>query len=323
MRLAILGAGAVGRSVASLAGGEGHDVVALADSRGAVIADEGTPVDVEAAFARKDDGEPIGDDSVEAALGADYDVLVEATPTTLGDAEPGFSHVRAALERDRDVVLANKGPVAERFGELKELERESAGRVRFEATVAGAIPIIATVEDLGPDNVETVRGVLNGTANFVLSRMESAGLAYDHVLAEAQDLGVAEADPAFDVDGTDAALKCVILANVLRAARDEDAEPFTLDDAEVAGIRDVPRSALELAAEDGHTIRLIGEATPDSVRVGPRLVPSGGPLDVEGTRNVVEVGATHAGPLSLAGRGAGGHETASAILADIGRLGRN
>jgi len=120
---------------------------------------------------------------------------VEATPTTLGDAEPGFSHVRTALERDRHAVLANKGPVAERFGDLRALVADSAGDIRFEATVGGAIPAVSTVEDIEPGHVTAVRGVLNGTANFILTRMAAEGLDYDHVLAEAQDLGVAEADP--------------------------------------------------------------------------------------------------------------------------------
>jgi homoserine dehydrogenase len=134
------------------------------------------------------------------------------------------------------------------------------------------------------------------------------------VLAEAQDLGVAEADPSFDVEGTDAALKCVILANVLYDGG------HALADAAVEGIRDVPGSALDLAAEDGRTVRLIGEVTEGTIRVGPRLVPQGGTLAVTGTRNIVQLETAHAGRLNLSGRGAGGPETATAVLADVGRL---
>ncbi len=312
MRLAILGAGAVGRSVAELAGEYGHEVVAIADSSTATVDEVG--IDVSSVLASKDAGEGVGSGDPEAVFDSDYDVLIEATPTTLGDAEPGFSHVVRALEDDRHVVLANKGPVAERYEELRDLEAASAGSIRFEATVGGAIPVLSTIEDCTPESVTAVRGVLNGTANFILTRMAAEGLGYEHVLGEAQDLGVAEADPTFDVDGTDAALKFVILANVLSDGG------FSLEDAEVDGIQNVPGSALELAAEDGRTIRLIGEATREGVRVGPRLVPENGALAVTGTRNIVQIETRNAGSLHNSGRGAGGPETATAVLSDVGRL---
>ncbi|MBZ6494252.1 homoserine dehydrogenase [Natrinema longum] len=312
MKLAILGAGDVGRSVADLADEYGHEVVALADSTSATVDPGGIAVDD--VLERKVGGEPLGAGDPEDVFDTTYDVLVEATPTTLGDAEPGFTHVKRALEADRHVVLANKGPVAERYEDLRALEAESAGSIRFEATVGGAIPVLSTVEDCTPQAVTAVRGVLNGTANFILTRMAAEGLDYEHVLAEAQDLGVAEADPTFDVDGTDAALKFVILANVLADGG------FALEDATVKGIQDIPGSALDLAAEDGRTIRLIGEATRDGVRVGPRLVPENGALAVTGTRNIVQIETRNAGSLHSSGRGAGGPETATAVLSDVGRL---
>lgn len=312
MNLAVMGAGAVGRSVSELAGTMGHRVVAIADSTSAAVDPNG--IDHDAVFERKDTEGTVGSASHTDALDAAYNVLVEASPTTLGDAEPGFSHVQHALERDRHVVLANKGPVAERYEAVRDLEATSAGEVRFEATVAGAIPAIGTILDYGPSQITAVRGILNGTANFILSRMAAEGLGYEHVLAEAQDLGVAEADPTFDVDGTDAALKCVIVANLLNDGG------FTLDDAHVEGIVNVPGSALELAAEENRTVRLIGEATRESVEVGPRLVPLSGSLTVTGTQNIVQLETKHAGRLNLSGRGAGGPETATAILADINRL---
>lgn len=313
MRLAIVGAGAVGSSVATLASEYGHSVTALADSSGAVLDSEG--IDVKSALERKESEGTVGTDAPERALEGDYDVLVEATPTTLGDAEPGFGHVRRALEHDRHVVLANKGPVAQRYGDIRALQAESEGFVRFEATVGGAIPVLSTIEGFGEDHISAVRGVLNGTANFVLSRMEEEGLGYEHVLAEAQDLGVAEADPSFDVEGTDAALKCVIVANVLENDRE-----YTLEDATVEGIRDIPASALELAKEDGQTIRLIGEVADDTVRVGPRLIPENSAMAVTGTRNIVQFETRYAGSLYNSGRGAGGPETATAVFADIGHL---
>ncbi len=311
MKLAVVGAGDVGSAVVELAGEYGHDVVAVADSSSAVV--DGDGLDAEEVLSRKRSRGVVGSADVEAALDADYGVLVEATPTTLGDAEPGFSHLRRALERDRHVVLANKGPVAERYDDVRALEADSAGTVLFEATVGGAIPVLSSVADLD-GQVTAARGVLNGTANFILSRMAAEGLGYEHVLAEAQDLGVAEADPTFDVEGTDAALKCVILANVLYE------DTYALADASVEGIADLPGSALELAAEDGRTIRLIGEVTDEGVRVGPRLVPEHGTLAVSGTLNIVQLETEHAGRLNISGRGAGGPETAAAVLADVGRL---
>jgi homoserine dehydrogenase len=314
LRLAVIGVGAVGRSVVELASEYGHTVTAVADSSSSAVDPDG--LDAEVVFDRKEREGVVGPDDPADALAADYDVLVEATPTTLGDAEPGFSHVRAALERDRHAVLANKGPVAERYADLRALEAESAGTVQFEAAVGGAIPILSTIADFGPSQITAARGVLNGTANFILSRMAAEGLGYEHVLAEAQDLGVAEADPAFDVEGTDAALKFVILANVLN----QDDRVYSLADATVEGIRDIPVSTLDLAAEDGRTVRLIGEATADGVRVGPRLVPRHDALSVTGTRNIVQFETVNAGQLHLSGRGAGGPETATAILSDVGRL---
>ncbi|MFD1587784.1 homoserine dehydrogenase [Halorientalis brevis] len=314
MKVAVLGAGDVGRSVAELAGEYGHTVTALADSSTAVADPDG--IDVAAALDRKRDEGQVGPASPDAALDGEYDVLVEATPTTLDDAQPGFDHVRTALERDRHAVLANKGPVAERYDEVRELEVASEGSVRFEATVAGAIPVLSTVEDYGPGHISAARGIMNGTANFILTRMAAEGLGYEHVLAEAQDMGVAEADPTFDVEGIDAALKCVILANVLAQGE----RTYRLDDAEVEGITEVSGSALELAHEDGRTVRLIGEITGDTVRVGPRLVPEQSDLAVSGTTNIVQLETDNAGRLNLSGRGAGGPETATAVLSDVGRL---
>ncbi|MFK5603448.1 homoserine dehydrogenase [Haloferax volcanii] len=314
MRLCVLGAGAVGSAVVELAAEHGHVVTAFADSDSAVVDADG--IDADAVLSKKREDGVVGDADPESVFDADYDVLVEATPTTLGDAEPGFSHVERALADDRHVVLANKGPVAERYADVRALEADSEGTVRFGATVGGALPILSTIEDVGPSRVSAVYGVLNGTANFVLSRMAAEGLDYEHVLAEAQDLGVAEADPAFDVDGTDTALKGVIVANVLAEGETE----FTLDDAEVEGIQELSGGMLDLAQEDGQTIRLIVEVADGSVRVGPRLVSANGAVAPSGTENAVQIEADYCGRLGITGRGAGGPETASAVLTDVERL---
>ena len=313
MRVGVIGVGDVGSAVLELSTEYGHTVTAVADSKSATIEPEGVNVS-EVLSTKRTDG-VVGSDDPKEALEGPYDVLVECTPTTLDDAEPGFSHAGIALQRDRHVVLANKGPVAERYRDLKELEAESDGTVRFGATVGGAIPIISTIEDFGPDRVTSLRGVLNGTANFILSRMATEGLDYEHVLAETQDLGVAEADPSFDVNGIDAALKGVIIANVL-----EREENLSLADAEIEGIENLPGSMLDLAQKDGRTIRLIVEVTDGTVRVGPRLLPKNSDLAPVGTRNAVGIETESAGQLNLSGRGAGGVETARAVLSDIERF---
>jgi homoserine dehydrogenase len=312
MNLAVVGTGAVGQGVLELAEEYGHTVTAVADSSTAAV--DASGLDSQPVLERKRQKGTVGPATPADALDCSYDVLIEATPTTLGDAQPAFDHVRTALDHDRDVVLANKGPVAERYGDLRRCERESKGTVRFEATVGGAIPVFSTIDNIGADHITAVRGVVNGTANFILSRMTAEGLAYEHVLAEAQDIGVAEPDPTFDVEGTDAALKCAILANVLLGSE------WTLDDVEVMGIRDIPASALELAQQDGSTIRLIGEVDDSGVRVGPRLVDENGTLAVSGTQNIVQFETTHAGRLNISGRGAGGPETATAIMSDLREL---
>jgi homoserine dehydrogenase len=314
MRLAIVGAGSVGRAVLNQASQRGHSVVAIADSSAAAVDPDG--LDAAEILRRKAQEGQVGSAAPDTLFEAPYDVLVEATPTTLESAEPGFGHVERALSADRDVVLANKGPVAERYQDLQALVDGSAGRVRFEATVAGAIPVMATIAAYGPAQVSAVRGILNGTANFILTRMASESLAYDHVLAEAQELGVAEADPSFDVDGTDAALKCVIIANVLS----QGDQIHRLAEADITGIEAIPTSAHQAARDAGKTIRLVGEVGEDGVRVGPRLVPVDDPLAVTGTENIVRLELADAGPMHLAGRGAGGPETAAAVLADIDRL---
>lgn len=314
MRLAIIGAGRIGSGVAELAHEYGHEVTAMSDSRGAVIDPDG--IDITAALERKKQENVIGDQPVEDAIEGPYDVLVETTSTAIGDAEPAFSHIRTALERNRHVVLGNKGPMAERYRDIYELEHESSGSVRFEATVGGVMPVLSTLEEIGADRISGVRGVFSGFANFVLSRMAAEGLGYEHVLAEAQDLRSGEFDPTFDVEGIDTALSCTIVANVLG----QTDTAVTLDDVKVEGITEIPGSALNLAKEDGKTARLVGEVIGDEIRVGPRLVAESDALAVTGARTVVQLETRHAGQVNVSGGGDVPSEVATAILMDVSRI---
>lgn len=317
MKLAIIGAGAVGSTVARLADSYGHSVVALADSKSSVIDPSG--IDVSNSLEEKSTTGSFSGSNVEEAITADYECLIDTTPTTLDDVDTSFGYITTALERDRHVVLSNKGPVAQRYRELKEHEARSEGEVRFESTVGGSLPVISTIQDVGPQRVTRVRGVFNRLANFILSRMAKENLGYEHVLAEAQELGIAEVDPTFDVEGTDSGLTCAILANVLSPPDKE----FTIDDVNIEGITQIPGSALKLGKEDGKTVRLIGEVGTDQIEVTPQLVSQNSPLAVTGAQTVVGLDIQNAGPLNVLSSTTTNKEIATTILTDVNRISRS
>ena len=174
------------------------------------------------------------------------------------------------------------------------------------------MPIINLINDvLAGNNIISVEGILNGTCNYILTRMMDERAPYEQMLAEAQELGIAETDPTYDVEGIDAACKLVILANAIFGM---DA---TYKDVEVTGITKITPESLILAEDGGYVIKLICEVKKDLIRVAPKLVPKGHPLAVGGTLNVASVQTDLAGTVTITGRGAGSIETASAILSDI------
>lgn len=320
MRAALVGFGAVGRGFAdAVLSGTPVDVevVLVADSSSVVVDDEG--IDLHAVKERKDEEGVVGDgeDTLAALEDTDYDVLVEASSTTLGDAQPAFDYMTTAIEKGAHVVTSNKGPLAMRYGELMNAADDAGVEVRVEGAVGGAMPVVNTVqESLAGDTVVGARGILNGTCNFILTRMLEEGLTYEHVLGEAQDMGIAESDPTFDVEGIDTALKCVILSNVLFE------EERTLDDVDVTGITEVTPDALRLARDSGNVVKLVGEVSEDELVVAPRLVPVDDSLNVAGTLNVVSFDAELAGEITVTGKGAGSSETASALVSDLAAIAR-
>lgn len=320
MKVALVGFGAVGQGFVDVVLGGAPidvDVVLAADSKSVAVDQEG--LDLRELKERKQETGLVGEeaDVLEALGDVDYDALVEASPTTLGDAEPAYSYVQTAIERGADVVTSNKGPVAMRYDEVMEAARDAGVTVRMEGAVGGAMPVINTVrESLAGNRVREARGILNGTCNFILTRMLEESLTYEHVLGEAQDMGIAEADPTFDVEGIDTALKCVILANVLFDGG------RSLDDVSVTGITEVTPDSLRLARDSGHVVKLVGEVTEDELSVAPRLVPRGHALDIGGTLNVVSFSTELAGDVTVTGRGAGSSETASALVSDLVALRR-
>ena len=317
MRIAILGFGSVGQGVARalLAKDLNITVTGLADSKSGIIDAEG--IGLAAALDRKGNGTPCGNPGIspmDVVAKADYDVLVEVTPTNVETAEPALSHIRAALQRHKHVVTSNKGPIAIAYPELRALAEKNGVFLKYEATVCGAIPLIhALQEGLAGNTISRLYGVFNGTCNYILTRMAKDGLTYEQALAEARELGYAEADPTYDVEGIDAAIKLVILANTILDMQ------TTLDDVERTGITLLTPDALRLAEDQDCTIRLIGEIVPETgvLRVSPRLIPKDHPLVVEGTLNAVTVETDLAGDLTFIGRGAGSTETASAVIGDL------
>ncbi len=253
------------------------------------------------------------------ALIASADVVVEV----MGGLEPARTMILKAIEAGAGVVTANKALLAAHGPELYEAADAAGVDMYYEAAVAGAIPIVRPVrESLAGDHITRILGIVNGTTNYVLDEMTTKGLAYGDVVAEAQRLGYAEADPTADVEGFDAAAKAAILASLAFHQR------VSLDDVFREGISQVTKDDVAAAAESGHVIKLlaIAERAADgvAVRVHPALVPLAHPLaGVHGAFNAVFIEAEAAGELMFYGQGAGGAPTASAVLGDIVSVARH
>lgn len=259
------------------------------------------------------------DDPVDLARHDGIDLFVELIGGSEGVAKAA---VEAALGAGKPVVTANKALLAHSGMVLARMAEQRHATLAFEASVAGGIPIVKTLrEGLAGNQVERVQGILNGTCNYILTRMHDEGLTFDRCLADAQRLGYAEADPSFDVDGFDTAHKLAILVTL--------AFGVTLDPGRVLveGIRAVTPSDLAAAAELGCRIKLLGIAQRRDgmieARVHPTMVPQTSPLaQVGGVTNAVTVFADAVRELTLIGPGAGGEATASAVVADIADVAR-
>lgn len=242
---------------------------------------------------------------------ASYDILVEVSPTNVETGGAGLGNIVHALESGKDVITVNKGPLALKFRELISLARKNRCKFRFEGSVGGAMPIINLChENLRGENITSIRGIFNGTCNFILSKMDK-GQPFEQALKEAQQMGYAETDPTNDIEGYDSACKVAILANSVFGRN------VTFSDVKITGITGITEEAVSMAASRNMVIRLIGEVSETRLEVGPRLVPRGHPLSVGGTMNTAQILSDLAGPITVTGRGAGRLETASAILSDL------
>ncbi|HLE74987.1 MAG TPA: homoserine dehydrogenase, partial [Candidatus Bathyarchaeia archaeon] len=239
------------------------------------------------------------------------EVMVEATPTNVKNGEPGLSHIKNAFKTGKHVVTTNKGPLALAFPALTELADYNKVYLRFSGTVGGGTPVLELAKKcLLGDKIVAIRGILNGTTNYILTEMEEKHITFQQALDNAQKLGYAETDPSMDVDGIDTACKVVIMANWIMNKK------YTLKDVDVQGIRGVTLQALEKAAKKGNTIKLIGSVD-GNPKVAPTEISKHDPLCVSGVLNAVTFVSEFAGEETIIGRGAGGMETASAILRDL------
>lgn len=317
MKIAILGMGSVGRGLLEMIDGKdlGLTVTGIADSKSALMDRDGIHIE-EVLMAKRERGF-CGDKSLSATdvvERGDYDVLVEVTPTDASSGEPATGFMKTAISRGKHVVTSNKGPIALHFATLQTLARKHGVAIRYEATVGGAIPVMHTLQHgLAGNRVLAVYGILNGTSNFILTRMAAEGLTYEQALLEAREMGFAEADPTYDVKGIDAAIKLVILSNTIWKRN------VKLSDVNITGIDMLTNDALRLAEDQHCTIRLIAEAVPDKgiLRVAPRILPRTHPLVVENTLNAITIDTDMAGEITLIGKGAGSKETASACIGDL------
>jgi len=294
-RIGLLGHGTVGAAFESL----------LAERTGAVAATVGLRPELAGVLTRSQgDFEEILEGS---------DLIVEL----MGGIEPARSHVLAAMRAGRHVVTANKQLLSQHGEELWAAAREHSVQLRFEGAVAGVVPVIRVLqESLAAAHVERIHGIVNGTTNFILSEMARTGASYDDALAEAQALGYAEADPTDDVSGRDAAAKMAILARIAFST------PVHLDQVPHEGIEQITADDMTYARDLGLGLKLIGTAERVeggiSVRVHPAFLYAGHPLaSVSGPFNAVTLESDAFTEITMSGPGAGGPQTASAVLGDV------
>ena len=314
LRVALLGAGSVGAEVARLLLEQKEE---LKSRVGAELELVGVAV---RDLSTKRSGFPtelLTTDAESLILGAD--IVIEV----MGGIDPAKDHILLALNSGADVVTANKSLLATHGTALFNLAEQVGAQLYFEAAVAGAIPIIRPLrESLGGDRVKRIMGIVNGSTNYILDRMDKSGISLEEAMAEATKLGYLEADPSLDVEGFDAAQKAAILATL--AFHTE----VPLDKVHREGITGITVAQMNAAKRDGYVIKLLAicefietdEAGPEgiSVRVYPALVPRSHPLAaVNGAYNAVFVEAEAAGSLMFYGSGAGGTQTASAVLGDV------
>lgn len=245
------------------------------------------------------------------------DALIEVSPTNLETAQPALEYCHLALDAGMHLALANKGPVALDYANLRAKARDKGLQLRYEATVMAGTPTMHLAEDaLAGCAIRSARGILNGTTNYILSQMES-GMPYEEALAQAQELGYAETDPSGDVEGWDAAGKLLILSNALFDSG------FAMADLDVSGITTISAEDIADAKAAGQRYKLIASATPAGGSVKATRLPLEDPLaSVGGSTNAITLETDLIGDITLIGAGAGKRETGYAVLSDLMAINR-
>ena len=328
MRLLLVGFGVVGQSFAELINEEAATldrdfglrpkIVGVVDRHGAALSPEG--LDVQKVLASKKKLGTLeglggsyhqGQSALDVIKDLDCEVVVESTPTELTKGEPGISHIRAAMKEGRHVICTNKGPLALAMPALMELAHHNKIVFKFSGTVGGGTPVLDFAKKcLEGSRIRSISGILNGTSNFILSKMASQGTAMKEALAEAQKLGYAEADPTYDIGGFDTACKLVITSNYVLGTG------LSINDLDITGITGVSTRDIEAAKAKGKVIKLIGRVE-KKAKVSPQEIDAAHPLNVSGTFNAILFDTYPAGEITLVGKGAGGKETASSVLRDL------
>ncbi|HEX7003707.1 MAG TPA: homoserine dehydrogenase [Trueperaceae bacterium] len=330
-RLALVGFGTVGQGVTEILAqrreryarefGLDMRVVAVSDlNRGSIYDPAG--FEPQALLDNAGDLERLGAphkgwDALRTIRECNADAVLEMAYTDLETGEPGLSHARAALSNGKHIVMSSKGAVALHFPELLALANENGVSIGVEGTVMSGTPTLAlATEMLKGAGVTRIEGILNGTTNYILTRM-GEGLAYGDALAEAQQKGYAEADPTGDVEGIDAAGKVAILANLVMD------RPLALSDVRRQGISRLTPADIEEARAAGQVWKLIGYVDGASARVEPRRIPASHPLAaISGATNAVTFTTDYLGEVTLIGPGAGKLETGYAMIGDLLKIAR-
>ncbi len=332
-KLAFIGFGVVGQGLAALLNekkvflknkfGLEYTVTAVADPvKGCVYQQAGLDlerilelVDKDGDLSKYDKGIK-GWDSIKTITESNANVIVEVSPTNIENGEPGITHIRKALQAKKHVITTNKGPIALFYRELAELAQKNGVALRFEGTVLSGTPAInLSLDTLTGAHVHEVKGIMNGTTNYILTKM-AEGQSYDAVLKEAQRLGYAETKPDADVKGWDAQAKIVILANVVMGA---DLKP---KDVPTQGITEITVADIEKAKEEGKRYKLVGKAWEEAgtvkAKVSPEVVGTDDFLyHVSGVTNALTFATDVLGKVTIVGPGAGKKETGFSLLADL------